>query len=459
MLWYHNSIFYHIYPLGLCGAPERNDFQSPPMERLLKICEWIPHLKALGVNALYLGPVFESEVHGYDIVNYYATDRRLGTNATLKHVVEQCHANNIKVVLDGVFHHVGREFRAFQDVRQHRQHSSFRDWFAGIDFNGNNPHRDGFSYDNWNGHANLVKLNLHHHEVVEHVLDAVRRWITEFDIDGLRLDVADKLDFGFMRTLAKFTKELKPDFWLMGEVIHGDYSRWANADMLDSTTNYEVYKGLWSCHNDANYFEIAYSLNREFGPEHSIYKGLYLYNFTDNHDVDRVASTLRDPAHLYPLYLLLFTIPGIPSIYYGSEWGLEGRKTPHSDRPLRPELNLCDQDRAAHPNLQAVIAKFSRLRHTLPALRHGEYRQIHVASEQFAFLRSHHGQHIIVVVNANHQPATVSLPLPIPGQRLKDLLNDGQEFAIHHRQVSLEIPACRGRILQVMEQFPKSPSS
>jgi cyclomaltodextrinase / maltogenic alpha-amylase / neopullulanase len=277
----------------------------------------------------------------------------------------------------------------------------------------------------------------------------VRMWVQEFDIDGLRLDVADKLDFDFMRTLAKYTKELKPDFWLMGEVIHGDYGRWANADMLDSTTNYEVYKGLWSSHNDKNYFEIAYSLNRQFGPDYGIYQGLCLYNFADNHDVSRVASTLHDPAHLYPLYLLLFTIPGIPSIYYGSESGITGQKTPHSDQPLRPELHLHDMKHSEHPDLLRAIMRISRLRQNMSALRHGQYRQLLVASEQFAFLRSYHHEHVVVIVNANHQPVTVQFPLPVPGNRLKDVLNEGHEFPVHNGAISLEIPPCWGRILLV----------
>lgn len=449
MFWYHDASFYHIYPLGLCGAPARNDFHAAPVDRLLKVCDWIPHIRALGTNAIYLGPVFESESHGYDTVNYFEVDRRLGTNDTLRHVVQHCHANNIRVVLDGVFHHVGREFWAFRDLRQQRQHSMFTNWFAGIDFNGNSPYGDGFAYDNWNGHANLVKLNLRYSYVVEHLLDAVRMWIQEFDIDGLRLDVADKLEFDFMRTLAKGSKGLKSDFWLMGEVIHGDYGRWANADMLDATTNYEVYKGLWSSHNDKNYFEIAYSLNRQFGPDYGIYQGLRLYNFADNHDVNRVASTLRDPAHLYPLYLLLFTIPGIPSIYYGSGWGLTGQKTPHNDQPLRPELHLRDMEHSEHPDLLRAIMRFSRLRQNMPALRHGQYRQLLVASEQFAFLRSYHNEHVIIIVNANHQPTNVRFRLPVAGHRLRDVLNEEQDFSVHDGYVALSVPSCWGRILQV----------
>lgn len=150
-------------------------------------------------------------------------------------------------------------------------------------------------------------------------------WIEEFQIDGLRLDAANCIAFSFFEQLRTFVKAKRADFFLLGEVIHGDYNRWANAQMLDSTTNYEVYKGLYSSFNSRNFFEIAYSLNRQFG-DRGIYRGLPLYQFVDNHDVTRICDQLQDPFDLQALYALLFTIPGIPSIYYGSEWGIHGKK-------------------------------------------------------------------------------------------------------------------------------------
>lgn len=447
--WYQEAIFYHIYPLGLCGAPERNDYRTPPVERLNVIHEWIPHLKQLGVTAVYLGPLFESESHGYNTVNYYEVDRRLGTNDTLKRLIAQLHENGIKVVLDGVFHHVGRDFWAFQDLRQHQQYSMFKEWFCGVNFHQRSPYNDPFSYQGWNGHFSLVKLNLTYPYVVEHLLNAIHKWITEFQIDGLRLDVADALDFGFMKQLSTFTRQLKPDFWLMGEVIHGDYNRWANPEMLHATTNYECYKGLWSSHNDKNYFEIAYTLNREFGQEHGLYKPLYLYNFADNHDVDRVASSLNDQAHLYPLYLILFTMPGIPSIYYGSEWGIEAKKTPHSDRPLRPQLQLAQMAQHKHADVKNAITRLIQIRKNSPALQHGRYQQLHVAAEQFAFLRTTGQEQVVVAVNASHHPVTVRFPIHTQGQVLNDRLNQSQVFAVQQGQVTLDIPPCWGRILAI----------
>jgi cyclomaltodextrinase / maltogenic alpha-amylase / neopullulanase len=447
--WYTEAVFYHIYPLGFCGAPERNAFQSPPVERLLKINTWLPHLRQMGVNALYLGPVFESESHGYNTVNFQMVDRRLGTRETLHRVVAECHANDIRIVLDGVFNHVGRAFFAFQDLQHHQQQSQFKDWFVGVNFQQRSPYHDPFSYQGWNGHASLVKLNPHHPPVVEHLFQAVRQWVTDYQIDGLRLDTADVLDFGFMRQLAIVTRQLKPDFWLMGEVIHGDYTRWVNPEMLHATTNYECYKGLYSSHNDKNYFEIAYALNRQFGEEYGLYKRLYLYNFADNHDVNRVASMLHNPAHLTPLYLILLTMPGIPSIYYGSEWGLLGKKTPQTDRPLRPELQLTEMDQQPQAALCEFLSRLIHLRRTSPALQHGRYQQLHVASEQFAFLRAHPQENVVVAVNASQQPVMIRFPLNVPGQRLYDRLHPPHTAPVQHGQVTIELPACGGRVLHV----------
>jgi cyclomaltodextrinase len=431
--WYKEAIFYHIYPLGFCGAPERNDYHSPPVERLYKVCKWIPHIKELGVNALYVGPLFESKSHGYDTVNYFELDRRLGTNDTLKQVIRQLHKHGIRVVLDGVFHHVSRDFFAFQDLRQHQQHSMFKEWFHGVNFQQRSSYHDPFSYEGWNGHLNLVKLNVTNSFVVEHLFEA------------------DALEFRFMKRLSAFTRELKTDFWLMGEVVHGDYTRWANPEMLHATTNYECYKGLYSSHNDKNYFEIAYSLNRLFDEEYGLYKDLYLYNFVDNHDVNRVASTLHNQVHLYPLYLLLFTMPGIPSIYYGSEWGLKGVKQPNSDQPLRPELHLEHMLTQSHADLKLAIARMSQIHHQLSALKHGTYKQLFVASEQFAFLRQHGQKNIIVAVNASQQPVTVHIPIHIQRGTTIDRLNHGHTFQLQQGQLSIEIPACWGRVLEIRQ--------
>jgi glycosidase len=448
--WAHDAIFYHIYPLGFCGAPARNDFSGAPVSRLDKIRTWIPHLRKLGVNALYLGPVFESTAHGYDTANYYEIDRRLGDRQTLAHLSAELHSNNIRLILDGVFNHVGRDFWAFRDVQQHGEASAYKDWFDGLRFDARSPYGDPFSYQPWSGHYSLVRLNLKHPDVRAHLFEAVRMWVDEFNIDGLRLDVADCLDFDFMRALRDFTAQLRPDFWLMGEVVHGDYNLWANPQTLHSVTNYECYKGLYSSLVDKNYFEIAYALNRQFAPD-GLYAGLPLYNFADNHDVDRVASLLANPSHLYPLYLLLFSMPGVPSIYYGSEWGLEGKRTPESDSALRPDLDLgLLQRESAHPRLVDDISRLAAARQALPALRQGAYTQLFVAPEQLAFARHTNSEYVAVLLNASDSPVSMEVRVPDHFIRAVDVLNNQQRFPVQAGSLRVEmVPGHWGRILKL----------
>ncbi|HEX3052344.1 MAG TPA: alpha-amylase family glycosyl hydrolase, partial [Aggregatilineaceae bacterium] len=274
--------------------------------------------------------------------------------------------------------------------------------------------------------------------VRDHLFQAIRMWVRDFGIDGLRLDVADCLELDFLRDLSAFCRALRPDFWLMGEVVHGDYRKWVNPETLDSVTNYECYKGLYSSHVDTNYFEIAYAFKRQFG-DGGMYQNLPLYAFADNHDVNRVASSLTNPAHLYPLYGLLFTMPGVPSIYYGSEWGIEGR-TNGSDAPLRPALNRGDVERnSPNRDLAQAIRRLAAVRHQIPALRHGDYQQLVVKHEQFAFARQIPGQRVIVAVNAANHPAVIDLP-----GRMADVLNGGERFS-----GTVTVPPCWLRVLMV----------
>ncbi|HEY0018453.1 MAG TPA: alpha-amylase family glycosyl hydrolase [Longimicrobium sp.] len=449
--WARDAVFYHVYPLGLCGAPERNDFSAPAQPRLAELHAWIPHLREMGVTALYLGPLFESAAHGYDTADFLRVDRRLGTNATLAELTAALRAAGIRTVLDGVFHHVGRDFAPFRDLRENREGSPYRDWFAGIDFGGRSPYGDPFSYAGWRGHYELVKLNPRNPAVREHLFAAVRGWIEEFGIDGLRLDVAEDLEPAFLRDLAAFCRGLRPDFWLLGEASGGDYRGLAGPGMLDSVTNYEVYRALHCSHNDRSFFAFAACLDRQFG-EGGLYRGLSLYAFADNHDVHRAASTLRESAHLATLYALLFTIPGVPSIYYGSEWGIRGVKAHDTDLPLRPCLRWPDAERDAPcPRLAQLIACLARIRHASPALRRGTYRPLHVAREQLAFAREAEGERVIVTVNAAAEPARLELAVDAPdGGAFCDLLHPGVGFTVHRGRLCISpIPPRSARILRL----------
>jgi glycosidase len=445
--WTKEAIFYHIYPLGLCNAPQHKTVQEPVSHRLEALTPWLDHIQSLGANSIYLGPVFQSTSHGYDTEDYYQVDQRLGDNETLSRLADRIHERGMRLVLDAVFNHVGREFWAFKDILTHGERSPYCDWFQNLNFNSHSPLGDPFQYESWQGHYSLVKLNLSHADVRAHLFDATAMWMEKFGIDGLRLDAADCIDLSFLSALQEFTKSRRPDFWLMGEVVHGDYRRWVNHNTLASVTNYESYKGLFSSLNDANYHEIAYSLNRQFGAE-GIYRDMNLYNFVDNHDVNRVASQLNSQTHLYPLYLLLFTMPGVPSIYYGSEWGIEGKKERGSDISLRPPLDLAAlQEKSPHPNLARIIRRLSDIRKQLPALKWGDYQSVHVGDEQLAFIRTESGQTALVVLNSASRPITLEIPAPIQQGTMKDWLNSSEHFQVKDGRIQLHLPPTWGRIL------------
>lgn len=393
-MWAYNGIFYQIYPIGFCGAPVHNDGQTVP--RIRKIIDWADYIQSLGVDSILLNPIFESDNHGYDTRDFLKIDCRLGTNADFADVCRELHSRGVRVVLDGVFNHVGRGFWAFRDVQEKKWDSAYKDWFH-INFDGNSGYNDGFWYEGWEGHFELVKLNLQNPHVVDYLLNCVRTWIQEFDIDGLRLDVAYSLDHNFMRKLRSFCTSLKPDFVLIGEVLFGDYNLIVNDGMLHSCTNYECYKGLFSSFNDMNLFEIAHSLNRQFGPEQwCIYRGKHLMTFADNHDVTRIASILKCREHLRPVYGTLLTMPGIPCIYYGSEWGEEGIKAPDNDYALRP----CFE--APKPNeLTAYIRQLIAFRQKSDALCNGTYRNVLIMNRQLIFERKTDKERIFVAVNAD----------------------------------------------------------
>ncbi len=440
--WSQNAFIYHIYPLGMCGAPRRNDFSSAPQPRLLQILGWLDGIQALGCETLLLGPLFESSSHGYDTVDYWHVDRRLGADVDLLRLSEEIHRRGMRLLLDGVLNHVGRDFWAFTDLRARREASDYRDWFAGVDFSRPGTRGDGFSYLDWAGHDDLVKLNHASQAVREHLFGAVQGWIERFSIDGLRLDAADVIDTAFLAELTRFTRSLRPDFWLLGEMVHGDYRRLTGTAGLDAVTNYEVYKGLWSSFNDRNFFEIAYALNRQSG-EAGLYASMQLYNFADNHDVDRLASSLRDPAHLPLAYGLLLTMPGVPSLYNGSEWGWQGRRTPHSDWELRPACQPGSQP-MPHPELPGFIARLAALRRAHPALRLGGYLQMHVASEQIVYLRTHPAGDVLVALNAAREPAHLS----IPSADSWDELPAGQRLMPRGGRLALDLPPLSLRALR-----------
>ena len=422
--WSANAVFYHIYVPSLARAPLLNDYCSQS-HALPEIEKWLPHIKGLGCNAVLFSPVMKSRTHGYDVTDYHCIDNRIGTNSEFRALVKLFHESGVRVVLDSVFNHCGRDFFAFSELQKGNR--DYEGWFSGVDYGRQSPLGDPFVYDTWSGHFELPKFNLRNEAVRRYLIDAAAGWIDAFDIDGMRLDAANELDFGFMRELRLAATAKKADFWLMGEVVHGDYARWVNADCLHSVTNYIIYKSLISSHNDNNLNELAFNQQNAV-PSH----GLPLYNFLDNHDQPRIAGNVKNPALLGNLYALLFTLPGIPSIYYGSEWGIQGRKENDSDQPLRPYIDIEDPPIDA-PWLEGFIRRLASMRQEQAALRLGSYRQVFLEYRKpLVFARQYEDECVYVAVNIGGGQECVDLAREHRGSFL-DLLSDEliQEGSAH----------------------------
>lgn len=454
--WYDKATFYHMYPLGMTGSPFANPYpvsdgaadgtnrDVSADSRMDELMLWIPYLESLHISAIYIGPLFESSTHGYDTRDFRLIDRRLGTNVSFRSFVDCCHEHGIRVVVDGVFNHTGREFFAFRDLQAHRDQSPYAGWYRNVNFGWGSPLGDSFGYESWHGIWELPCLNHGNPEVRNYLLDTVRFWVQEFDIDGIRLDCAGDLSFEFMQELRRLANEIKPEFWLMGEVIHGEYARWVNPQMLHSVTNYEMHKSIYSAHNDHNYFELAHNVRRLEAV------GRDLYTFVDNHDEDRIASKLNNLTNLFPVYQLLFTLPGIPSVYYGSEWEIEGKRSRTSDEVLRPALNLSDMHGKA-PELASHIAALGKIHTENDAFHNGSYKELLLTNRQYAFSRS--GEHgtVISAVNNDEQPASISIPLPCAASDVVSLLPGEIPFSLENGRLSVTLPANGGAIFKLQE--------
>ena len=442
--WYERGVFYHMYPLGMTGAPRHND-ATEVTNRFAELLQWILHIRSLGCNAIYIGPLFESTSHGYDTRDYKLVDRRLGDNESFKDFVKQCHDSGIRVVVDGVFNHTGREFFAFKDIQEKKWDSPYKDWYKGVNFDWQGPCGDPFGYDAWQGHFELPCLNLFNPAVRSYLFDVIRFWVDEFDIDGIRLDCANVLDFNFMKEMRQETARMKEDFWLMGEVIHGDYSRWVNPQMLHSVTNYELHKSLYSGFNDHNFFEIAHNVRRLEAI------GRQIYYFVDNHDEGRIASKLKLKEHLIPIYLCLFTLPGIPSIYYGGEWGVEGKRTSTSDEALRPAIPISQSDER-NCELTQFICAVGRIHDENEEFHGGRYQELLLTNRQYAFARHGADSVIITAVNNDGNDVEIDVPVPIPAKEAVDLLEDGPGRSIlpvANGKVHIKLRGNRGAVLKV----------
>lgn len=441
--WYEKAVFYHMYPLGMTGAPKQNT-EEKTANRFQDLNGWIPHIQSLNCSAIYIGPLFESSTHGYDTKDFKTIDRRLGTGEDFKKFVSLCHESGIRVVVDGVFNHTGRGFSAFKDIQEQRENSPYCNWYKGVNLGQQSPFGDSFTYETWRGIWELACLNLQNTDVRQYLLDVVRYWVQEFDIDGIRLDCANVLDFDFMKQLRSLTDHLKPEFWLMGEVIHGEYTRWVNGETLHSVTNYEMHKSIYSAHNDHNYFELCHNVKRLEAV------GRSLYTFTDNHDEDRIASKLNNKLHLKPLYALLYTLPGIPSIYYASEWGIEGLRSKTSDDVLRPAISSLEISEREN-ELSLFLKKLGQIHREETPLHGGIYKELLITNRQYAFARQSGDSAILTAANNDDNDVVIFIPWQGLEKRAVNLLT-GETTDIEDHKIKLNIKGNDAVILKIAQE-------
>lgn len=404
-----SDIWYHIYPLGFLGAEDENPApgaaDGPIVHRLPGLVDWLDYLVDLGVTALLIGPVFESETHGYDIVDPYRVDRRLGSEADLVHLIDECHRRSLRVGLDAVFHHVGRGHPYFLDLRKHGRESAWREWFK-VDFD--RPGPDGFAYATFEGHEQLVKLNHANRQVLEWAVDVAKFWI-ERGVDAFRLDAAYALPPHFVAAFAERTRVLRPDVFLVGEVIHGDYVRTARQTQLTTLTQYELWKAIWSSLNDGNFFELAHTLQRHadfcqhFPP----------WNFVGNHDTTRIATQLTDKRLLPHALALLFTLPGIPAVYAGDEQRATGRKYDRAggDAKIRRPLKFRPGElEGKSQGIWNLHRELIAVRGARPWLVTGELNVIYTDNRLMTYEVRSGRERVVVALSTDDKPAKCKVP-------------------------------------------------
>ena len=400
--WPEHAIWWQLHTISFTGP-------GP----LTRIEAWLDYLVDLGCNGLLLGPIFASETHGYDTVDYFRIDPRLGTDEDFGHLVEQCQARGVRLLLDGVFNHVGRGFGPFQDVLAHGRASAYAPWFR-LDFDadgadGADGDPDGFGYADFEGHHELVALNHDEPAVQDYVTSVMTHWLDR-GASGWRLDAAYAVPAPFWRAVTDRVRATHPDTWLVGEVIQGDYIAAVRDGGLDSVTQYELWKGIWSSLNDRNFFELAHTLTR-----HNEFAAAFLpQTFVGNHDVTRLASQLTDPEHLPHALAVLFTVAGSPSVYAGDEQAFRGVKYDRAggDDEIRPAFpdspdGLAPDGWPTYRLHQDLIG----LRRRHPWLARAATEVLTVRNEALAYRASHPGDGPDLAVLLNVSADKVSFDL------------------------------------------------
>ncbi len=419
--WIDDAIWWHVFPLGFVGAEPEATLSTPVVHRLPHLHTWLDYAAELGVTGLALGPIFAASTHGYDTIDHFRIDPRLGDDADFGALVEAARARGLRILLDGVFNHVGRAHPAFQEVLHHGPQAERANWFKLSWPRGTAPGTEP-DYACFEGHRQLVTLNHNEPQVADHIASVMNHWLAR-GADGWRLDAAYAVPRHFWANVLPRVRAEHPDTYIVGEVIHGDYAGIVRDTGMDAVTQYELWKAIWSALNDRNLFELAHALER-----HNGYLDPFLpLTFVGNHDVTRIASRLNDERHLPHALAILFTCGGTPSIYAGDEQAFRGVKEERAggDDAIRP----------AFPPTPASLAPYGlpiyRLHQSLLALRRRHpwlhrtcSRKVHLTNEQLVLTMTEGPQRLLLALNLADEAAT----LPVPDARLIEI-GDGSLVA------------------------------
>ncbi|SCX27315.1 alpha-amylase family glycosyl hydrolase [Mycolicibacterium fluoranthenivorans] len=390
--WVTHAIWWQIYPLGFVGAFPADPPPPPDEHRLLRIVEWLDHAVELGCSGIALGPVFASRTHGYDTTDHYRIDPRLGVEADFDRLVEECHRRGLRILLDGVFNHVGTDFPRYRAALDGGDTAWFR------------RARDGFA--TFEGHGELIALNHGNPDVIDYTVEVMAHWLDR-GADGWRLDAAYAVPDRFWASVLPAVRERHPEAWFVGEVIHGDYPAQVRSAGFDSVTQYELWKAIWSSLNDGNFHELDWALQR-----HNDFLETFVpLTFVGNHDVTRIASRLDDSRHLEHALVLLLTTGGTPSIYAGDEWGWRAVKEERvgGDDAVRPEF---DQRPTGDNDILQLHQYLIGLRRRQSWLHTARTDAVEVSNTGYVYRTVADGRELTVALNIGDDPLPVALPRP-----------------------------------------------
>jgi cyclomaltodextrinase / maltogenic alpha-amylase / neopullulanase len=393
--WVEHAIWWQIYPLGFVGAYPADPPPGPDEHRLRRIADWFDHAIGLGTSGLSLGPIFASLTHGYDTVDHYRIDPRLGDDADLDYIIGEAHRRGLRVLLDGVFNHVGADFPRYREVIENLAGPG-AGWFR----------KRGTGFHTFEGHGDLIALNHSSPEVIDYAIDVMNHWLDR-GADGWRLDAAYAVPDSFWASVIPAVRDRHPAAWFVGEVIHGDYAARVRDAGFDSVTQYELWKAIWSALNDGNFHELDWAMRRH----NNFLETFAPMTFIGNHDVTRIASRIEEPRHLPQALAILMTTGGTPSIYAGDEFAYRGVKEERfgGDDAVRPEFPS-DPNRMDAPTEDVVRLHqyLIGLRRRHPWLYRATTVPLRLDNRQYVYLTRNGDDALIVALNLADSPLSVT---------------------------------------------------